>query len=1746
MKASKGKKLNKRFYAGLAALLAGVVGLSAILVSKNTAYAKETLLGIEHIREKTMSASGTPFTILEIVPDDGVAAFEDQSSVPSTISEGIQIKTPYAVDGTEYREGGVKKDRIILLENTDEREDATFLTGTAGYYVGGQEPIFKDWTRILSDTSAAPSLLTDSYARAQLADKMRGSIYYLITNDGSGVFYEDTLKGYRELRLGETIGKDVDGDGSVDAYATQSLMDQLVASGKYYEIGHTYTGEDAYIDLAEGVMKKVEQGKKGNYVLSYLPTLIDSAVTPGVKELDTATDEAYLFAKNPSGTSDLFIKSDRTGIYDPYLVHASTSDDAAFRATFAYAKGTESGFSVVKSEMAEDVDDLQKGTPLYTYNSLHEIYLFAGFYDGKDAEGDVKLVPTSLMSDSQKALVGLAYPEDLIDDDSDEDAETYYTVEFKYSKGTNNGSKFYQVSYYDFGDEGTSLSAGKGAEYLLNDTVDGALVFNANCTGVIDVKNTASNVDEHFVYDYAPQKGIFNWTSSAWMNGADTKKLYRIRGAKIYFSAGVVNNEKFKKNVFDLDDDQCAKFPITVKTMAAKDVTTQDVNAAKLIIMHTGTTFFSPAEESLGTGAQKQEFTNLSYKKDDRDISQEVLKAIVGRVVNEAFPVVSQHNVRLEVGGTVSEPTALDALTTLPADTPYIYYLTRTLALDRMEDYYRQVLLSDSINTPPLQYGSTIPEGIADGTANNVNKSAFNVKLINGDPQHGFLNIDFLKSVDNDAGYTKVLENIQAENVYRVASGLPGRLEEKISLATIIRYIIAYADTQNFDARGSLHILELAPCASYTLKLESTKVNDKEKTTLYKITGKNANGEVTSKEELISYDGGDMTLTQMTTSEFIGHIEDINAHYDLVYIGSDIGPYKLNNGKVVKLYRNDQGETIYNDSSMNGLIYTNVGDTISAKEIGMYDANETVRFSGNDLTQEKQRALENFINAGFPIVVSDALVNPNEGAVKEEGKRSPLTVNAHTVDNSSYMYRLLEHIRERENFFRLSEVSAPLLNMYFSVSKPILQLSKGSLCDLSQTETQRLDVYRDGYCRAVFEFSIESRGIGGSEADYDCELFIDINADGKFSKTTEKITQFDLTDRAGNAVSRSDSGRYQLHTGTEYRATYQISSDQRGVLPWKIMVTREDDTRLKRADAIGYYEIRDPDGKLEKVNVLQIDTISTATKGAAPTWNMEATMADSNTQFSKLINNHEVVPFDVSIDTIPVDYLTVEETLKRYNEGRLSVATWLQDSNKNGSLDTEEYLDYFRCYDMLVIGFADWMTVPQGNALTALRLYIEEGRSILFTHDTTSAYTVYRTDDSRTEYNKQLRDIFGMDRYNATGKRTTSEGDTFEVEKPYMPKDDRRNVLYHQDQGLTYSIAVRKNNNNQQMMIQEGIRNTLSHTPFDYKEYQTTEVGSVNSGQITTYPYKLDTGHFEVASTHGQYWQLDFTKDEDRDGESDLVVWYTLEGTDLYGLSPHDVRNNYYIYNMGNITYSGVGHSSVMGSDGLGTNTVNEIKLFINTLIASYESGLHAPTVRIIENYKPNSRDVNSIYLSYDEQLKQLENSKVSSGVIDDIENVYFVADTTSLIRSGASRTHTFYANLYVQVPDLNGAERLQYKGDVLYGKTLVIEGLYCLDAAGNEVQVTPNADGSYPITPGVVYKARVPISSLRYYNNGKDIFNETDAPLAPDEKGTARNSRTVLVTATEKIRLNTTGTETSATAIDDVAFIRVKLFDLD
>jgi hypothetical protein len=329
-------------------------------------------------------------------------------------------------------------------------------------------------------------------------------------------------------------------------------------------------------------------------------------------------------------------------------------------------------------------------------------------------------------------------------------------------------------------------------------------------------------------------------------------------------------------------------------------------------------------------------------------------------------------------------------------------------------------------------------------------------------------------------------------------------------------------------------------------------------------------------------------------------------------------------------------------------------------------------------------------------------------------------------------------------------------------------------------------------------------------------------------------------------------------------------------------------------------------------------------------------------------------------------------------------------------------------YNMIVIGFGDGygLTDLDNNygAAEYLYYYIESGNSILFTHDLTAYFTEPkarnegRTGASDRVYgytaNILMRDLMGMNRYGVINKYITMDSDYFRsglvddllnYRNGNQGKDatEKAKKTIHYDstvqnekQGFTLWGGLRK--------LGDGGSNYSSRSQYKYlvqdpdtlqyhdvksggtgsNNCETTLAVRLNKGQITQYPFTIDE-NLTVRATHSQYYELNME-------EPELTVWYTLEDTKpygkgrggnfdsalMYGVTPHNASNYYYIYSKGNVFYSGVGHREI--------NNDEERKLFVNTLIAAYRPKTDKPQVEITNEEADRSGSSYTIRLDQD------------------------------------------------------------------------------------------------------------------------------------------------------------------------------------
>ncbi|HCT64124.1 MAG TPA: hypothetical protein DIC60_02430 [Lachnospiraceae bacterium] len=1146
-------------------------------------------------------------------------------------------------------------------------------------------------------------------------------------------------------------------------------------------------------------------------------------------------------------------------------------------------------------------------------------------------------------------------------------------------------------------------------------------------------------------YEYCENGGDYTFAEDGGTESADIE--YRF----VRYKAGYSNNNWIQKNVFNLEDSQLSSFNINVKSVLASDVSAADANGADLIYISAG---FLPNNEPIG-------YSHLN------DLSADTALAIYSNVANKC-PVIIDKELA----------TSIDQSTT---DVLNIQKLARLCLQDGLSTAEYDVFDDVEINWADM---ATFSSDI-DGTFVNGNVYCFNP--FSTDVLNGAANVNamatqkfgnsFASAVYND-GFAPVLSEIKDENFYRQIDGDSNRLEEKVSIANAVRYIINYADRRVVADVSRVRVLEIQPA-----KVNSTQALSK--ATVLTWLG----DDVTLTEE-------DIVITTMTSAEFIGKIENINEEYDLVYIGASTAGMNVSSG-----------ETVYNDPDMRGLIYSNVGD-IYRSDIGMASLLDrdhlttrdgrdaingksntlanTFRFSGNDITEAKVRDLEDFANAGYPVVIDDKLLNVSN------------VVNTNRVDNSSFMYNALDLIKGFDNVMDVTIASSNngKVIKYLGVSKPQINLiSFPTEYSVNSGTATSMGADEDGYYYLEYVFNIENATDSTPlTTTYDCGLYLDLNADGRYINE-ERLVDIEVYENdSGIQILPTEDGTneiYSLSAGKKYKIRRQMPDGFVGIIPWKLEIVKNNADHI-HASEHKYTRIASEENK-QQIKVLQI----TKQYSSTSLLNLEEQLKTGTTYNSQLRGEDGVYYKGIygkliaDLDDFDIEIATLETN---------QLAAFGNNSTIYNKLDD---------YDMIIIGFADMYGEVNEESAKAIVRYIESGRSVLFTHDTTShsgvesssypLITDYRVTTIGTAssigywghyFNTIIRDAVGLDRYGITSKTMAGGATVKSIIKGHTGADNYLTAQQIQDiENADYSVAYKAKSNGNYTepetqgytnyeLIRYGKSGQIKYTNNTYSTRETKYVSQVNEGQITTYPYNVNTANFggnisgnlggsymTVGNTHEQYFQLNMNSD-------DIVVWYCLSsGTSndtsyYYDDSPNDAINAYYIYNKGNVTYSGVGHSAqnyhYTGSS-IETAYVNEAKLFVNTMIAAYQSGSQAPTVSIKDS-KEGTTDLQTKYFTMEYNMDDTATVLESEfGDVSESRTVYFKISDPNLSESktidleyyysqdGGTTTHQFTpTTLYV-----NGATVGTIKSGVVYKIYLPDEVLNTLSADNvNAVQI--------------------------------------------------------------------------------------------
>lgn len=1060
----------------------------------------------------------------------------------------------------------------------------------------------------------------------------------------------------------------------------------------------------------------------------------------------------------------------------------------------------------------------------------------------------------------------------------------------------------------------------------------------------------------------------------------------------------------------------------------------------------------------------------------------------------------------------------------------------------------------------------------------SVKEALYDNVYLNDDSATPYVASDFLTDCKGNAAkaatFGAVLKEIQYENfLAKKNNNNAAQMVEEISKASITRYILNWY-MHRTTVKSELNVLDLQPSYDFDKK-GKVLTEDQVKTFM----------------GMPDYTSGNIHITHTTSAEFIGKIEDLNEKYDLIYMGDYIGGMNTET-------KNGKTTTKFNDTAMNGLIYYHVGDEYSYSEEADDDkarlrddslnhSDNRYRGPGNDINSTRYEEFKQYIDAGYPVILADQYVTTSGGYYVADTKK---------LDINSYFYKLVQYALSttdqgqykfwQKNVFTQSQLTGEVSGLGTELKDRqsafcnYLNLSKLTMTWVEGLETSAypvaLNYGKDGQntaylksesgdyvLRYVFTLQNDS-ALSLTGTTYDCKLFVDRNADGRFSgsdyvpgkttNTSEELTGLKVYvrnesewERLEQVQDASGNYGYALQTGKVYKLERTLPGDYVGVIPWKLVFYDNSD-KLVRTAKSGYTAV--PIGT-KKIKILQIVSEDDNE------WNLGQELENKNGLFYEYTK-------DLDGWEIEVDSRTVSQIMQELIEADNPVNNWekgwkyqLNQSPNNGDkykLCNNWYQgasSYMEKYNMLILGFADnyqfgktisadeakkWETNEYGGAdiaaniafARAVRDYIESGKSVLFTHDASSyvnSISAIGKDWSwGYEFNKTIRAAVGLDRYGALkeyySRMANSSNVSAEEKQRYLDylktlenydydeiKQPGGNTELGQKEGLTRYTAVRflrkqlkALSSNSSTSFCFPIRNDLLRDAWYgnskakkksknalFGEYTNGDTENdknnnnkdlancmtaslVNEGQITQYPYQIGKT-LSISNTHYQWLQPNMELDRDNDGKCDIVVWYCLgavEGTtkDIYNILPNDVVNNYYIYNMGNVTYSGAGHSK--------PKSAAEAKLFINTMVAAYNAGISVPSVSFQD---AQGNKITSTYMIYDPVNKMILKTENQG----DRLSVRFRAEDNNVLTGDPQVCVEFYKSAEdgdTGVVEINGQ------------KMVPLKAITVKDSAGNSLTAS---DGHYVVNNSSMYVLEYPLSEVGLFDDASMAL-KTDA----------------------------------------------------
>lgn len=1702
-----------------------------------------------------------------------------------------------------------------ILEIVPSKKDASI-----GYLIGGEEPVSEG--RKLSELPAASERLS---AMAHITSSSLGN---LAGSDGPVSFSDYSEGGSRTEEIRGSFVKNTENNGQYTYTQTESVY-------TLYAEGDTRQRFDRYGAIeTSGTSNKNKQSVSPVFskVSGISGQNLEMTIGDTAKTALAATRYALTpYDKNSDGSmNDINNAAFNAGDYVNREVYTKTADDVyTYLGKVVYGGDLPAGYAIQSTAITSE-------NPSEASENLGEV---------TTAESSGLVTAASASGNDAAAESGNEMQTFSVQSTSGNDIETSEQRIMTASDPSSEQKNLYILNMANTTPilwAAWNENPGGTGSYTLKTPADGYFVhFTENTSGeyyVSKVTLSSTKGDYKLIDSYQRNdNGKYVLKSSGTMqvhlrdeSGYDASNSYDFIGdnakdalVTVAYDGGFYNKEWFKKQVLNLSG--TSRYETGSSSTAGEEIDQLKIEVTTLTVEELAK-LVNPEEQAYyGVDLDNVDLIYLSGR-----------GSYAAESVNMTSAATALTKMIFGIKDTTGERNDADRV---PVVMDYGFYSqNKTLAEEPNNNQNNKILTQMALTILKVSDDNIAKEVASKGDAywngqtaaslslgDSVKEALYDNVYLNDDSATPYVASDFLTDCKGTAAkvatFGAVLKEIQYENFLAEKNGNTStKLEEKITKASITRYILNWY-MHRVTVKSEITVLDLEPCYDFDANLDKT---------IKQFMGM---GDTYT---------GKINIRKMASAEFIGKIEDLNEQYDMIYLGAKTGTMNTENGK-----------TKYNDTTMNGLIYSHVGDyydysgesyndqhrlqdaslnhKINDNSDDKNNKSTTYRGPGNDMNSTKYKELLQYVQAGYPVVIADAFLNDAKDAA-----------STNTMDKNSYFYQFVqqivsakdattgEYLYWQKNVFaesQLLEASSDLEERqrrfcnYLNLSKLSVdwvtnisgerpypeELSYGdNQNDPNQTYLSAID----GKYQLQYIFTLDNRVASSVTASYDCKLFVDKNSDGRFlgsdaignnSNNSEELTGINVYIRNGDAwnkvepINNNGSAHYELRTGNVYKVMRQLPDDYVGVIPWKIVFYDNADPLVRTARS-GYTAVQ-VQGERKKIRILQLKSDN------GNNWDLAN---DGN--FKTYISN--LKDWDVQVDSVSVIEL-LRDRLHIYNISDTDIENCYVKS-----------YEYFQTYDMLILGFADsyrfgydyrWYDVSESqkdghtNLYTdklsgarknlavgrAVRDYIESGRSVLFTHDTTSyindMYSRRQYNDNGTaesndngwywgyEFNKTIRASVGLDRYgelkeyykqmvawapNDTERQHYQKYldtlNTYQYDTLKIPNTD---INLNQKEGLTkYTVArfLRKQLDslqgnksykgslfpvNNELLYDAGFRGKYWDAGWNKASYMlkgdyclegasppALKATQVNEGQITQYPYLISKDEIKeinqqkslkVSSTHYQWLQPNMELDRDGDGRSDIVVWYCLsdiydsnvQSTNIYSICPNDVVNNYYIYTMGNVTYSGAGHSR--------PDEGAEMKLFVNTIIAAYNAGVSAPRISFRDD---NGYDMESIYVISDPAnntiLKAADQGNIRSTEAGDVVSVKFVAEDANILSGNPQICVEFYRSAGT------AADAKTVEG--ITEKVVPLNVSSVKDTSGNAVAVQ---NGHYVVGNNLTYTVTYPLSEM-------GLFNADSGVVRSDAE--AMNVYVRVYTMFEN------GSKTTPTNTDSITISAQELFELD